>query len=216
MSLGVWLIIAAHTLQNATAEITCASCPSPVQLNLEELQLGLRADPTKEPSTLQNIRGEFSFTEQKAGETDVSAEDAPPFPQDVSWTGVGTKEDAPGSSEESLRGSQEDGDPEPSEDAALHRVKRSGPELAEFSESGWTGRTGAEAGAPEDRGSLLDGHTQGKSEFRWNRDEGRGNTRQDEPKIASNTFALTGDSAHNHAVVYWSGHNSSVSSPAGL
>uniref|UniRef100_A0A7N6B717 PKD domain-containing protein n=1 Tax=Anabas testudineus TaxID=64144 RepID=A0A7N6B717_ANATE len=100
--------------------------------------------------------------------------------------------------------------PEMREDAALHRAKRSGPEFAEFSESGWTGRTGVDAGAPDDRGSLLDGHRQGRSEFRWNRDEGRGNTRQDEPKITSSTFALTGDSAHNHAVVYWSGQNSSV------
>uniref|UniRef100_A0A7N6AV62 PKD domain-containing protein n=1 Tax=Anabas testudineus TaxID=64144 RepID=A0A7N6AV62_ANATE len=119
-------------------------------------------------------------------------------------------EHTPGSSEESRRGSQEDEEPEMREDAALHRAKRSGPEFAEFSESGWTGRTGVDAGAPDDRGSLLDGHRQGRSEFRWNRDEGRGNTRQDEPKITSSTFALTGDSAHNHAVVYWSGQNSSV------
>lgn len=216
LSLGIWVIIVAHTLQNAKAEITCTSCPSPVQLHLEELQLGLRTDPAKEPNTLRNIRVEFSFTDQNTGvnddhETGVSAEDVPLFSQDASLDGVSTKEDTPGSSEESHRGSQEDGEPETSEDVALHRAKRSGPEFAELSESGWTGRTGVDAGAPDDRGSLLDGHRQGKSEFRWNREEGRGNTRQDEPKIISSTFALTGDSAHNHAVVYWSGQNSSVS-----
>uniref|UniRef100_A0A8C4HCM6 PKD domain-containing protein n=1 Tax=Dicentrarchus labrax TaxID=13489 RepID=A0A8C4HCM6_DICLA len=110
---------------------------------------------------------------------------------------------------DAVRRGGEAGGPEKGEDAALRRARRSGPEFAEFSESGWAGRTGMD-GAPEDRGSLLDGHRQGRSEFRWNRDEGRGNNRQDEPKLTSSTFALTGDSAHNHAVVYWSGQNSSV------
>uniref|UniRef100_A0A671UYN3 Sortilin related VPS10 domain containing receptor 3 n=1 Tax=Sparus aurata TaxID=8175 RepID=A0A671UYN3_SPAAU len=142
LSLSIWLMIAAHTLQNTKAEITCASCPSPVQLHLENFDNA--------------------------------------------------------------------GDPEQGEDAALQRAKRSGPEFAEFGVNGWTGVTGMDADASEDRGSLLDAHRQGRSEFRWNRDEGRGNNRQGEPRLTSSTFALTGDSAHNHAVVYWSGQNSSV------
>ncbi|XP_044046620.1 VPS10 domain-containing receptor SorCS3 isoform X2 [Siniperca chuatsi] len=218
LSLGIWVMIAAHTLQNAKAEITCASCTSPVQLHLEELQLGMRTDPREEPGTLKHIRVEFrelGVTDQNTGVDDghqaaVSVEDVPQFPQDVSLDGVSAKEDAPGSSEESHRGSDKAGDPETGEDAALRRTKRSGPEFAEFNENGWAGRTGMDTGAPEDRGSLLDGHSQGRSEFRWNRDEGKGNIRQDEPKLTSSTFALTGDSAHNHAVVYWSGQNSSV------
>ncbi|XP_062390087.1 VPS10 domain-containing receptor SorCS1-like [Sardina pilchardus] len=36
------------------------------------------------------------------------------------------------------------------------------------------------------------------------------NSRQDELKLTSSTFALTGDSAHNQAMVHWSGQNSSV------
>uniref|UniRef100_A0A4W6CS98 Sortilin related VPS10 domain containing receptor 3 n=1 Tax=Lates calcarifer TaxID=8187 RepID=A0A4W6CS98_LATCA len=201
-------MIAALTLQNAKAEITCACCPSPVQLHLEKLRLGMRTDPTEEPSTLEFK--EVGATDQNIGvdddhETGDSIEDVPLFPQDVSLDGVSTTEHTPGSSEESHRGNVEE-----REDAALRRAKRSGPEFAEFSEGRWTGRTGVDAGAPEDRGSLLDGQKQGRSEFRWNRDEGRGNTRQEEPKLTSSTFALTGDSAHNHAVVYWSGQNSSV------
>lgn len=203
-------MIAAHTLQNAKAEITCASCTSPVQLHLEELQLGLRTDPTEEPDTLKNIRVEFrELGEQNTGvdgEQEISVEDAP----QVSLDGVSAKEDAPGSSGESHRGGDDEaGEPGKGEDAALRRAKRSqGPEFAEFSENG---RAGVDAGAPENRGSLFDGHKQSRSEFRWNRDEGRGNNRQDEPRLTSSTFSLTGDSAHNHAVVYWSGQNSSVS-----
>ncbi|XP_050813939.1 VPS10 domain-containing receptor SorCS1-like isoform X1 [Gopherus flavomarginatus] len=34
--------------------------------------------------------------------------------------------------------------------------------------------------------------------------------RLEELKLSSSTFALTGDSAHNQAMVHWSGHNSSV------
>lgn len=219
LSLSIWLMIAAHTLQNTKAEITCASCPSPVQLHLENLQLGMRAEPTEQPSTLKSIRVEFKelgVTDQINGvddehETGVSVEDVPQLPQDISLDGVSAKGDAPGSNEECHQGSDNAGDPEQGEDAALQRAKRSGPEFAEFGVNGWTGVTGMDADASEDRGSLLDAHRQGRSEFRWNRDEGRGNNRQGEPRLTSSTFALTGDSAHNHAVVYWSGQNSSVS-----
>lgn len=203
-SLAIWLMIAACALRNTEAEITCASCPSPLQLRSEELQLGMRTHTAEGPGILKDIRVEFwelGLPDQNTGvdggrETSGSVSQ---FPQYVSLDGVSANREAPRSGTESQRGSDEAlGDND-----ALRRAKRSPAE-----KNGWTG---ADAGAQEERGPLLDGHRQGRSEFRWNRDDGRGNSRQDEPRLSGSTFALTGDSAHNHAVVYWSGHNSSVS-----
>lgn len=219
-------MIAAHTLQNVNAEISCPSCPSPVQLHLKDLPLNLRTGATQEPGTLKQIRLEFrqlgvGVTDRDTGVNDdqpvgTPAEDALQFTEDASLDGVSAKERAAWSSpdEETHRDNTQEGKPEMGEDAALRRAKRSGPEFAEFSESGWTGRAGVDADASDERGNpgpLLDGHKLGRSDFRWNRDEGRGHNRQEEPKLTSSTFSLTGDSAHNHAVVYWSGQNSSVS-----
>lgn len=51
-----------------------------------------------------------------------------------------------------------------------------------------------------------------RSELRWSGDERRAaGPRQEELKLNSSTFALTGDSSHNQAMVHWSGQNSSVS-----
>ncbi|XP_056442760.1 VPS10 domain-containing receptor SorCS1 isoform X2 [Gadus chalcogrammus] len=50
-----------------------------------------------------------------------------------------------------------------------------------------------------------------RSELRWNGEDRRSaGSRQEELKVTSSTFALTGDSSHNQAMVHWSGHNSSV------
>lgn len=216
-------MVAAYTLQNTNAEITCASCPSPVQLHLEDLQLGTRAQATEEPGILKDIRVEFrevGVADQNSEvddgrEAGDSGEDVPRMSRDASLDGVGANEYAAWSSKESHRGT--DGETKPAKEAdggdggAPRRERRSPSQFSELGENGWTG---VDAGAPEDRGSLLDGQRQGRSEYRWNRDEARGNNRPDDPKITSSTFALTGDSAHNHAVVYWSGQNSSVSNPA--
>lgn len=63
-----------------------------------------------------------------------------------------------------------------------------------------------------DRPSPRSGTRVTRSELRWNGEERRGGgSRQDELKLNSSTFALTGDSSHNQAMVHWSGQNSSVS-----
>ncbi|MEQ2232632.1 hypothetical protein ILYODFUR_013522 [Ilyodon furcidens] len=175
ISLGIWLMIAAHALQHARAEISCGSCPSPVQLRREELQLrpGVRSDPAEE---MVEVR-EPGVTDQESGMLGTSG---PDFSLDEGKTAR---------SEFGV-----------AEDAALGRAKRSTPDFNEFSDSDWAGRT-----------AQLESQKSSRSEFGWNREDGRGNTRQDESRLSSSTFALTGDSAHNHAVVYWTGQNSSVS-----
>lgn len=223
-SLAAWLTLAAYTLHSARAEITCASCPSPVQLHLENLQLGTHAQATEEPGVPQNIRVEFREVELpeqsvEAGGAREGRESVGRVPgslRDVSLDGVGENENAARSSAQSQRFAAEEWRPAKGDgggDAAPRRARRSPAQFPELAENGWTG---VDAGAVEERGSLLDGQRQGRSEYRWNREDGRGNNRQDEPKISSSTFALTGDSAHNHAVVYWSGQNSSVSNSTTL
>uniref|UniRef100_A0A3B5AIP4 VPS10 domain-containing receptor SorCS3-like n=1 Tax=Stegastes partitus TaxID=144197 RepID=A0A3B5AIP4_9TELE len=57
----------------------------------------------------------------------------------------------------------------------------------------------------------VQGVSSSRAEYRRTGEDARGsNPRQSEPHLDTSTFALSGDSAHNHAMVHWSGHNSSV------
>ncbi|XP_053730343.1 VPS10 domain-containing receptor SorCS3 [Synchiropus splendidus] len=50
-----------------------------------------------------------------------------------------------------------------------------------------------------------------RADYRRAGDDAKGSSqRQSEPHLDTSTFALAGDSAHNQAMVHWSGHNSSV------
>ncbi|XP_037535849.1 VPS10 domain-containing receptor SorCS3 [Nematolebias whitei] len=68
-----------------------------------------------------------------------------------------------------------------------------------------------EAQSPERSVESVQGASKSRTEYRRAGEEARGSSpRQSEPHLDTSTFALSGDSAHNQAMVHWSGHNSSV------
>ncbi|KAM6916732.1 VPS10 domain-containing receptor SorCS3-like [Xenentodon cancila] len=70
---------------------------------------------------------------------------------------------------------------------------------------------GGEAHSRERFVETVQGVSNSRVEYRRTGDEARGsNPKQSEPNLDIFTFALSGDSAHNQAMVHWSGHNSSV------
>ena len=72
--------------------------------------------------------------------------------------------------------------------------------------------TSGEAQSRERFVETVQGVSNSRAEYRRAGEEARGSSpRQSEPHLDTTTFALSGDSAHNQAMVHWSGHNSSVS-----
>ncbi|KAM9818171.1 VPS10 domain-containing receptor SorCS1 isoform 2-T3 [Syngnathus typhle] len=83
---------------------------------------------------------------------------------------------------------------------------------AQYNATGGAKRTrGSRSSDDRSLGRPNSGRRVTRSELRWRSEERRvGGSRQDELKLNSSTFALTGDSSHNQAMVHWSGQNSSV------
>ncbi|XP_074542340.1 VPS10 domain-containing receptor SorCS1 isoform X2 [Halichoeres trimaculatus] len=63
---------------------------------------------------------------------------------------------------------------------------------------------------PGEGTSSAAGRRVARADLRWSGEERRAGARQEELKLNSTMFALTGDSSHNQAMVHWSGQNSSV------
>lgn len=98
--------------------------------------------------------------------------------------------------------------PESSISDRRHRVKRS-KGMSEY----LNGETRGETMAKKTFGETIQAVSNSRAEYWRNGDDARGsNPRQSEAHLDTSTFALAGDSAHNQAMVHWSGHNSSVSS----
>lgn len=98
--------------------------------------------------------------------------------------------------------------PENTNSDRRNRVKRS-KGMSEY----LNGETGGETMARKTFGEAIQAVSNSRADYWRSGDDARGsNPRQSEPHLDTSTFALAGDSAHNQAMVHWSGHNSSVSS----
>jgi len=218
-TLSTWLILSSVCVfPNVKADISCAPCMSPMQVNYAGNE-HLREPPDSRKYPRQDEKKPKLITVLYPNIGVPTGREADGFP------GIAPKleRNAEGmNSRDPLRNFTESALDEElfseeyvesvseleSEDAS-ERVKRSVPEF----ESARSVDTRSEE-QRKTSSVRLDGQSK-RAEVRWNKDDehdARGSdSRPDEPKLASSTFALAGDSAHNHAVVYWSGKNSSVS-----
>ncbi|XP_058627043.1 VPS10 domain-containing receptor SorCS3 isoform X2 [Onychostoma macrolepis] len=212
-TLSTWLILSSlYVFPNVKADISCAPCMSPMQVNYAGDE-HLRDPPDSGKYPRQDQKKPKLITVLYPNVGVPTGREVDGFPG-IAPNAEGINSRAPlGNFTESALDeelfsdeyvkSESELDPE---DAALGRGKRSVPEFLES----------ADARSEEQRkssGLRVDGQSK-RAEVRWNKDDEHdarlSDSRPDEPKLTSSTFALAGDSAHNHAVVYWTGKNSSV------
>lgn len=210
-TLSTWLILSSlYVFPNVTADISCAPCMSPMQVHYAgDEHLRDLPDSGKYPRQDQKKPKLITVLYPNVGVP--TGREVHGFPG-IAPNAEGINSRAPlGNFTESALDEELFSDEyvksEDPEDAALGRVERSVPEFMES----------ADARSEEQRkssGLRVDGQSK-RAEVRRNRDDEHdarlSDSRPDEPKLTSSTFALAGDSAHNHAVVYWTGKNSSVS-----
>lgn len=205
LTLYTWLVCSLYLCAIARAEVTCSSCPLPALVKSEDVQNNARTfTPAAAGKSLVGFaRGRLQPVLEGVHELGKGASGAPNSREvEVAARAPETGSGATTPPEQTTRrqrGFEKVGE----EDGASLRRRRSAAQLQELSASARSG----DSAESSDALLFVDGQ-----KLRRNRDEGKVTTsRSEEPKVSSSTFALAGDSAHNHAVVYWTGQNSSVS-----
>ncbi|XP_047659454.1 VPS10 domain-containing receptor SorCS3 [Tachysurus fulvidraco] len=204
LTLCTWLFCSLRFCAVTKAEVTCALCPFPVLVKTGDDQNNPRTIiPTDAGKSLVSfassrlqpvLEGVYELGK------DASANGAPKSIE-VAARSTGTVYSAKTPPEQTAQGKL-GFDKVGEKDSAFLRGKRSVAQLDEFGAS----TRGGDSAESTDAMLFVDGQ-----KLRRNRDEGKVTTsRSEDPKVSSSTFALAGDSAHNHAVVYWTGQNSSV------
>lgn len=207
LTLCTWLVCSLHLCAITRAEVTCALCPVPALVKIGDVQKNARTiTPTAAGKSLVNFSGTRAQPVLEGVHElgkDAGASRAPNSKEvqvtaRAPETGSGAR-----TPPEQTASERREFEKVGNKASAFLRRKRSAAQLEEF---GAHARSGDSAES-SDALLFVDGQ-----KLRRNRDEAKvATSRSEELKVSSSTFALAGDSAHNHAVVYWTGQNSSVS-----
>ncbi|XP_034043575.1 LOW QUALITY PROTEIN: VPS10 domain-containing receptor SorCS1 [Thalassophryne amazonica] len=187
-------------LHAAGADITCRSCQSgnkwrarelPLHFDTSESATGLRPKVFGRGEEARSTNAAGAESRSRRCAAGCAPEEAAEARSTWNTGDVPAKDDTNGTKTKVYRGSFASG--------VRHwtRARRS----SEVQTGGKTTSTGLSRGADPDQGRVP----------RWSAEERRAaSPRQEELKVNSSTFALSGDSSHNQAMVHWSGQNSSV------